>query len=44
MGKKGCKRISRKVSDAGRKLATSKSKKTKSRAAVILAEHQQRYH
>ncbi|WP_460322144.1 hypothetical protein [Alkalibacterium psychrotolerans] len=44
MGKKQCKRVSRKVSEAGRKLSTSKSNRTKRQAAKTLAEHQHRYH
>jgi len=44
MGEKGCKRISRKVSKAGKDLATSNNKKMKSQAGSILSNHQHRYH
>ena len=44
MGKRQCKRVSRKVSKAGKNLVTSTNKKTKSQAGSILSEHKQRYH
>ncbi|MEK4153283.1 MULTISPECIES: hypothetical protein [Lactobacillales] len=44
MGEKNCKKIPRKVSEAGKDLATSNNKKTKSQAGAILSDHKQRYH
>ena len=44
MGEKNCKKIPHKVSEAGKNLATSNNKKTKSQAGATLAEHKQRYH
>lgn len=44
MGKKNCKKISHKVSEAGKNLATSNNKKTKTQAGSILSDHKQRYH
>ena len=44
MAKKSCKRISAKVSNAGKGLSTGKTKKIRSKAAEILVDHKQRYH
>ena len=44
MGKKECNRISRKVSEAGKNLASSKNKTAIGQAAKILSDHQHRYH
>lgn len=44
MGEKNCKKIPHKVSKAGKDLANSNNKKTKSQAGSILSDHKQRYH
>lgn len=44
MAKKTCKRVSRKVSLAARRMTQGKTKAIRSNAAEIVANHQHQYH